>query len=674
MQYLNKTILCLEGKEFIKTPDNPKGLVPKGTYDSLKSRGQIIVHGRGGNGSNILIEFETMPELYRRLVIQSLGDPYEYAAIQPIRDLIKLDIKALRFFEKHELPDGRLLPDDHQRQYVKAASVMNMITEVYADKKWLKKEVNISLGQFWEILGKMKEVADAGLPSSRRKLEPKWQEYKEHSYAALISKKFCNDNRAKVTAELANLLLSLYAQDNKPYASDVLDAYKLFLEGKKEIVDLETGELIDPLQFYIDGEPIEISKTTVWNIINSPVNRITVDKIRLSKLEFSSKHRPYVMREAPMYAFSKITMDDISIPFKMPDGKRVWSYQIFDVASGAVIGKAFARSNDEGSGKSRELFKQSMMDMFRMIIRNGWGMPAEIEVEQHISNTFKGKVNEVGEFVADLLTEGYLFPFVRFCNPANPQEKRAEGFIKGKKYKHQNKREGFQRRPFAKLEANRMNEDKNKVRYTFDEVVANELHDIQEWNNTLHPKQDIYPGLTRWQVLEQHQNPQLVRPHLPTVAKYIGLKTPTSISRGYVTVQYGKYMVSENDMPKLDSTIVTAHYLKDKDNQIPEIYLFQSDEYVCTAVKMNAFNESRVEQTEEDLRIKSEQQSNIARFDANVKNRVKTLKKLVVVSKEANSYELPEEESRETLTETPVAINDQDFDIEFWNEKAINDL
>ena len=390
------------------------------------------------------------------------------------------------------------------------------------------------------------------------------------------------------------------------------------------------------------------------------------------------------MRHAPEYAFSKITMDDLAIPFKMEDGKRAWAYQIWDVASGCVIGKAFARSNDEGSGKNRDLFKAAMMDMFRLIVKEGWGMPAEIEVEQHISNTFKGGLNDAGEFVADLLSEGYLFPFVRFCNPSNPQEKRAEHNIKGKKYQFQNKRVGFQRRPFTKLEANRLNEDKNKIRYSFESVVANELEDISSWNNQPHSDQTKYPGLTRWQVLEQCQNPDLNRPHLPTLARYVGKAVTTSLVRSFVTVQHAKYIVPINiiNSGRLNSTTLTAHYLHDKDGQIPEIYLYQNNEFVCKALKTKAFNESRFEKTPEDDKIMHSQMGHISSFDKMVKERTAALKKLSVLpafdSSALDSFRLSlgegrgEVEAEMACQAEPVEAHNAEPD--YWTKKALEDL
>ncbi len=669
MQYLPHTsILCLESTEFIGV------VVPGSTYDSWRTRGKIKVHGRGGNGRRVLIEYESIKEPWARELIYSIyGDPYQYASLQPLRDLInrvEIKVKARHFFDHYTKPNGDLLDDHLKNEYVKAAAVMSMIDYAYENKKWLKKELKLEIKKFWDIVGTMKETKDAELPTSYRHLQPRYNAWKAQGFAGLVTKKIGNSNSLKAGDEVVNLILSLYADDNKPYAIDIYDYYKKFLRGEVHLIDVSTGELYNPAAFE------DLGKTTIWNIINKYSNRIEVDKVRMSRKEFNDTHRPHVMRHAPLYAFSKLSMDDISIPFKMHDNKRVWAYEIADVCSGCIVGYSFARSNDEGSGKDRELFKKAVKNMFRTIVTNGWKVPHEIEVEQHISNTFKGSVNEDGEFVADILTDGHLFPFVRWCNAANPQEKRFEHINKGKKYSKASKRDGFQRRPFAKLEANRMNEDKNKKRYTFEEVVANEMSDINEWNNDLHPNQMIYPGMTRWQVLQNHQHPDLLTPHLPTIAKYIGLQTPTSVNRTFVSVQYGKYVVKDDDLGRLNSSnIVTAYYMPGNNQEIPEIYLYQDDRFICTATKMNRFNEAKFEQTEADIHLMHKQQGHIGSFDAAIKKRVNDLKKIQVVTPfvDANDEEDMKYPEPVYVDAAPVMIEEQQ-DADYWTRKAIEDL
>jgi len=82
MQYLPHThIICLEYDEFVRE----EICKARGTYDSLKARGQIKVHGRGCKGSGILIEFDSLPRDYQELVYRVYGtDLHEYIGMQPI--------------------------------------------------------------------------------------------------------------------------------------------------------------------------------------------------------------------------------------------------------------------------------------------------------------------------------------------------------------------------------------------------------------------------------------------------------------------------------------------------------------------------------------------------------------------------------------------------------------
>jgi hypothetical protein len=77
-----------------------------------------------------------------------------------------------------------------------------------------------------------------------------------------------------------------------------------------------------------------ITAATVNNWLRRKWDNLNVaDKKRNSELYWAVKHRPMAMRHAPNYSLSKLTMDDIAIPFKRPDGSRVWAYQIFDTQS-----------------------------------------------------------------------------------------------------------------------------------------------------------------------------------------------------------------------------------------------------------------------------------------------------------------------------------------------------
>ena len=128
----------------------------------------------------------------------------------------------------------------------------------------------------------------------------------------------------------------------------------------------------------------------------------------------------------------------------MADGNRVKAYYAYDVASGCVVGYAYNRL------KTADLFIDCVRNMFRLIDHQGWNCPAEVEVEHHLVNNF-----------ADgLIRAGVVFPFVRWCNPGNSQEKRAEHFNRVKKYGVEKRSQVGIGRWYARLEANRPKEEK----------------------------------------------------------------------------------------------------------------------------------------------------------------------------------------------------------------------
>ena len=65
-----------------------------------------------------------------------------------------------------------------------------------------------------------------------------------------------------------------------------------------------------------------------------------------------------------------------------------------------------------------------MRNMFQTLDRNGMYIPAELEVEHHL----------VSDFADGLMQAGTVFPLIRWCNPGNSREKRAEHFNRAKKY------------------------------------------------------------------------------------------------------------------------------------------------------------------------------------------------------------------------------------------------
>lgn len=621
------------------------------SYEALKKmvqRGSAVKVRCKKHGKPALISIDSLPAKYKTLLYEKYGDPREKADTKPFRDSIEPDPKALEYFTAYRLNDGRVLPQRNIQEYCNDAAILNSLRKVIYGMQARRTALGGTLKKFWPkaviAVNNLRNEYPCSLPTSEKRLKKHYNDYVKNDYGALVSKKFCNDNSRKVTSKIENLLLSLYTMPNKPYGTSVHEMYIKFINGQIQVFDQESGELFKREDFFKDGNPIEISETTVWNYINNGINRILVDSKRSGKLEFNSEHRPHHNRKSPEFSFSKVSMDDRDLPRKLHNGQRVKAYYAYDVASGCVVGKAYSRDKD------RTLFIDCVRDMFRLIDTNNFGIPMEVEVEHHLVNNF-----------ADgLMSAGLVFPFVRWCNPGNSQEKRAEHFNKAKKYGVEKNSQSGIGRFYAKLEANRIKTEygqKDKT-YSFDELASDDIEVIKEYNNKLHPNQKKYPGQTRWQVLCNNLNPNLTRMDKAVLLKFIGDKTETTIRRSqYCTVQNAKYQIEDlSILNRLapNNYEVEAYSLTDSEGQINDVYLYQGNNYIGRATKIVAYNEATAEQTEADHEAYTEQAKYVSHFDRTVKDgKNKLFKPGIIEVKDFETIDEIEVETVEVIDVTP---------------------
>lgn len=647
-------ILCIEAGWLYGEGD----IMSKPHYDKLKRDGWLNVLRRGCKGTPALISFDSIPERFKREIKRKIGDPRKETKHRQFKDRIEIDAKAMEYFTSYRLPDGRNLPEDTIKEYVANASILKAINEVISDRIQLRRALGGRTTRIWEKIAEVVEDVKGEynhtLPSNYKRLKERYKLYATEGLISLIHRNYCNDHARKVNDDIERLILSLYTMPNKPYTSSVHELYMQFLGGAIDVVDRETGEIFNREDFYENGEPISLSESTCWNYINDPKNRLLVDKVRTSSLEFNDNHRPHHHRMAPTFSLSKISLDDRDLPRKMPDGTRVKAYYAYDVASGAVVGVAYSRFKDTG------LFLGCIKDMFLFLEKNGMGTPMEVEVEHHIVSRFKD----------DLMKAGVVFPFVRWCAPGNSQEKRAEHFNRAKKYGYEKKYQEGIGRFYSKLEANRpkvekvaseTNDQYNDKRYTFEQLVADDREMIEKYNNDLHRNQKRYKGQTKLQFLLNNQNPNVAAIDKPVLMRYIGEKTQTTVRRSqYVRVRYADYQIPSPQVLKKLSTNsyeVDAYWQMEDDGNISSVYLWQGSEFICEAKKIVKYNEATAEQTEADRAALTEQAKYVAKFDKMVKDE-RGAKILRVETMSTKKIELPSEE--EVVRQPIVLVEPED--------------
>lgn len=603
-------------------------------YKKLAARKEINVVRQGkGLGSYALIEIATMPLRFQERIKLKYGDMKEDVIRNWLGSHYHIDAKAREFYTRFRFDNGDALPPEHIQEYTVNASVIEAVMRAMEDATFMRKAMKAGPVNWGELAGAISYYqAEFGhtLPVSSNRFKKRVNDFKANGYESLISRKFMNQNRRKVTYDIERLLLSIDAQPEQPFNTTVWEQYNMFVQGDLELYDPETGEVLNPADFTDkDGNPLVLSPATVANYLNNPKNKALRAKLHMSQWDFNNAYRPYHLRSIGEFSLSKVSLDDRDLPRPMKDGNRVKAYYAYDVVSGAVVGYAYNRY------KTTELFLDCMRNMFQTLDRNGMYIPAELEVEHHL----------VSDFADGLMQAGTVFPLIRWCNPGNSREKRAEHKNREKKYGVEKRTQVGIGRWWAKLEANRPKEEKvydeknntYKVKtYSYEELVADDIRAIRTFNAQPHPNQKRYPGMSRWDVLCAHQNPNLAPWDKAVLYRFIGQHTETTIRQNtYCTVMYNQYgLPSPEIIEKLEprNYKVDAYYLPDADGTINEVHIYQNGRYIATCKPVARYNENTAEQTEADKAAYTEQSKYVAQFDKMMKDG--KIKRVGILAKE----------------------------------------
>lgn len=603
MEYYNGK-LCISMRELA---DN--GVMTMAYCNKLATRKKIDIARRGDRGGCALVVVDSFPPRYKEDIYTRFPDSDSVRLAGWFRSNYEIDQSAVVFFHDSE-KTGLDLKPEKIREYVTNASVLNTCIRLYENARIYQRIAGDKYD--W---GKMAAAVDSlrvqfghTLPGSMLRFRKKVAEYRREGYGCLISGKFGNQSARKVDYRTERLILGIAVLPNKPFNTNVAEMYNQFVCGELDVYDPETGELFNPDDFTDkDGEPRVLSETTINNYLNKPKNRVLIEHKLSSWTTFMHEQMPHVHRHAPEFSFSKISFDDRDLPRKLKDTKaRPKAYYAYDVASQCVVGFAYNRN------KNVDLVVDMFRSMFRLIDRKGWGCPAQVEVENHLMSQWKDS----------FLKAGVMFPFVRFCAPQNSQEKYAEQMNGAKKKAVEHRNHLGIGRFYAKdrhyrTESRKVFDEQNdtyedKQYYSWDELVADDMRDVMEFNNSLHPNQKKYPGMTRWQVLEANMNPNLEPINKAVLARFIGDHVETSVRRNsYCRVGYTDWWLSGTGVLERlapNNWKVDAYYLTDDDGNITDVYIYQNGMLVDKLQNVGTFNTADCEQTDADRTVFVEQQ------------------------------------------------------------------
>ncbi|WP_315388500.1 hypothetical protein [Hoylesella shahii] len=651
--------LCIPAKELVE-----RGLVSEANYKKMAIRKKLdIARTARGLGNYALVAVDTLPAAMKEAVKRAYPNLRIVRLVNWVRENYDYDQRAYAFFSDPE-QCGVELPRRHVREYTVNAGVISAAVALYNSAK--AQHTVMGEAYDWDMMAEaidvLKQEYGHTLPTSTLRFRKKVAEFKKKGYSCLISGKFGNQSARKVDHRTERLILGLAVLPNKPFNSNVHDMYLSFVCGELEVYDPETGELFCPDDFTLkNGEPKTLSEGTINNVLNAPKNKLMVEHALSTYTTFMHEQMPHMHRHSGRFSLSQITMDDVDLTRKLKDTKqRVHAYYAYDVVSQCVLGASYGRKKDES------LVVDCFRNMFRTIARHGWGIPAGIEVENHLMSQYRDGFLRAGE----------VFPFVHFCAPQNSQEKYAEPLNGAKKRSiiHKNHTgigrfygKGKWRQEYKKVSDEWNDTYEDREYFTWEELVADDRADSAEWNNTLHPDQKRYLGMTRWQVLVANVNPTLLPYDARMLARHIGAAVETSVRRNStVRVAHEDWWLSSTTaLERLapNNYKVTAYYLPDEEGQPTDVYLYQGDRYIDKVERVETFNRVMAEQTDEDVVKFIEQQKKVAGFRKyvtdNAIRRVGVMKtKVELTVEDEEDLEVATPQAEEELPLPPIMATD----------------
>lgn len=484
MQRYGQTIVVTV--EDLTRSDDGEAVMTRYNYKILANRGKLIVLRPGkGLGSCALIEYSSLPERFRKRFEAKYGDPEEL--LRQDKPALVINAEARRFFAGLEpgtfrLPNGETLPDDKVEEYTLNASVLDVLHEEVEKQRLGRNRLKNSTRIIWENILASAERLRADfhhtLPNNEARLKDKVRTYEREGFICLVSKKFCNANKTKITPEGGRLLIALRRSRVPVYTlRQIFDEYNRRAERK----GWKTLESMNSVTSYLERPDVA---PKWWAAVYGELS---------ARQKFDRKQQTILpgVRDALWYGDG--TKLNLYYKGRDKDGglvkKTVMVYEVIDAYSEMLLGYSI------GETENAELQRRA----FRMAIETAGHKPFEIVTD-----------NQGGQKTTDSLSfMSRICHITRKTAPHTPQAKSIESVF-GRfqrevlhadwRFTGQNitatSRDSRPNSEFIGANVDNL--------YTFEEMCAAYADYRQRWNDLRHPESKM----SRREMYLRSQNPE----------------------------------------------------------------------------------------------------------------------------------------------------------------------
>ena len=355
MEYYNN-ILTVEAGWMIE-----QGVMTSENYRQMSHRGDIQVVRRACRNTPALVAFDSMPDRYKRAIVERVGDPRKQARQNVLEGLIEHSATASEYFENYMIDDDRHLPADKRREYYTNAVVLDGVKRLIESRNSKRKALGNRATRFWDEISQAVQELDLTkwphtLPANARSLERKYQRYLAEGFGSLVHKAYQNGskNAAKVADENQKAMLVTFMSDPRNLDNE------------------QVARLYNMVAQQMDWKKITASAVAVW--------RDKCDDLIFARRHGAEKYRAgremQVKRSAPTRPLLFWTMDgwDVELLYQHKPDKGATTYHnrltmvvVLDGCCRYPIG--FAVGKNESPALIREALRDAERETQRLFGR-----------------------------------------------------------------------------------------------------------------------------------------------------------------------------------------------------------------------------------------------------------------------------------------------------------------
>lgn len=226
-----------------------EGFMSDSNFKLLVYRNKIKKLTIGGNGRKALVAYESIPDRFKKLIREKVGDPYASVKNIVFGDYMEWDHNAEQYFSTYLLENGSHLPEEKQTEYTHQAVMFNAVKHI-ANNVVVQKRFG-GKKQMWdrmlEAIGNLPETWQHTRYKNVVSFKRAIHKYEQEGYGSIVSGKWLNSNPSKIVDEVADWILSQYCLPVKYTISEVQGIYESVREAKgwKQLSERAIGAWLD---------------------------------------------------------------------------------------------------------------------------------------------------------------------------------------------------------------------------------------------------------------------------------------------------------------------------------------------------------------------------------------------------------------------------------------------